>query len=102
MIANLKLLREKNKLSQQDLADALGISQQSVYKYEKQGTQPDHDTLIKIADYFEVSVDFLIGHTAVRDPSAAEMEFLEKYRLLSPEEQASIRMVVDNYIKSEK
>ena len=62
---NLKLLRHQKALSQQKLADILHISQQSVYKYENGITTPDLQTLMKIADFFDTSVDYLIGYTDI-------------------------------------
>ncbi|MBQ4036753.1 MAG: helix-turn-helix transcriptional regulator [Clostridia bacterium] len=52
MVKNLKMLRNQMGISQQGLADALGISQQSVNRYENHKVEPDIDTLIKIADFF--------------------------------------------------
>ena len=62
---NLKVLRKQHNLSQQKLADILHISQQSVYKYENDITSPDLETLIKMADFFNTSVDYIIGHTEI-------------------------------------
>lgn len=53
MIQNLKILRNKKGISQQKLADAIGVSQQSINKYENHKIEPDIDTLIKIADFFK-------------------------------------------------
>ena len=60
---NLKTLRLSKNLSQQQLALRLDLSQQTIYKYENQITEPDIATLIKLADYFNTSVDYLIGNT---------------------------------------
>lgn len=60
---NLKTLRLSKKLSQQQLALRLDLSQQTIYKYENKITEPDIATLIKLADYFNTSVDYLIGNT---------------------------------------
>ena len=60
---NLKALRLSKKLSQQQLALRLNLSQQTIYKYENEITEPDIATLIKLADYFNTSVDYLIGNT---------------------------------------
>lgn len=60
---NLKDLRLSKKLSQQQLALRLDLSQQTIYKYENGITEPDIATLIKLADYFNTSVDYLIGNT---------------------------------------
>ena len=60
---NLKALRLSKKLSQQQLALRLDLSQQTIYKYENGITEPDIATLIKLAGYFNTSVDYLIGNT---------------------------------------
>ena len=67
MIKNLRQLREESRISQQRLAEMLNTSQQSIFKYEKTTSEPDIATLIKLADIFDVSVDYLIGKTD--DPS---------------------------------
>ena len=60
---NLKALRLSKKLSQQQLALRLDLSQQTIYKYENGITEPDIATLIKLAGYFNTFVDYLIGNT---------------------------------------
>ena len=60
---NLKALRLSKRLSQQQLALRLDLSQQTIYKYENGITEPDIATLIKLAGYFNTSVDYLIGNT---------------------------------------
>lgn len=61
---NLKYLRKSKSITQQELADLLGISRQGYAKYENDLGEPDISTLIKLADYFDVSVDSLIGRTS--------------------------------------
>lgn len=58
---NLLKLRKENKKTQQDMANLLGIKQNSYSKYELEETQPSIENLIKLADYFNVSIDFLVG-----------------------------------------
>ena len=53
----LKILRKKNRITQRDLANALHISQTSVSKYERGESEPDLEMVIKMADFFEVSID---------------------------------------------
>ena len=60
---NLKKLRIERNLSQQMLADAIGLSQQTITKYETGKTQPDFRTLMVLAEFFHTSVDYLIGYT---------------------------------------
>ena len=59
----LKLLRNEKNMSQQELADALGISKSSINMYERGERQPNFETLETIADYFNVDIDFLLGRT---------------------------------------
>ncbi len=65
MIVNLRYLREKNGLSQSQLAKGLGVTQQTVNKYENHTTEPDIATLVRIARFFNTSVDFLVGNTSI-------------------------------------
>lgn len=106
MIENLRLLRESHGISQQKLADAIGLSQQSINKYENHKIEPDIATLILIADFFHTSVDFLIGHSEANAESegipvcrlnADEIRLIEQYRRLSLKEKDSIHLVMDNY-----
>ena len=60
---NLILLRESKKLRQEDVAKMLGISRQAYCTYENDRHQAGYDTLIKLADFFEVSIDYLLGRT---------------------------------------
>lgn len=108
MVKNLKMLRESRGLSQQKLADSVGISQQSINKYENHQTQPDILTLIQLADFFHTSVDFLIGHTDAQAEAegipvyrlnAEEVRLIEQYRKLSLKEKDSIHLVMENYCK---
>lgn len=66
MIKNLRLLREEKGISQQKLAEMLNTSQQNIFKYEKTACEPDIATLIKIAEIFNVTVDYLIGNSEIR------------------------------------
>ncbi|MEW9699942.1 helix-turn-helix domain-containing protein [Paenibacillus sp. SI8] len=56
-------LREKQALTQEDLASKLGISRASLSHYETSRREPDYDTINKIASFFKVSIDYLLGRT---------------------------------------
>ena len=108
MVARLKSLRERANVSQRALAEHLGISQQSINKYENHGIEPDIETLIQIAEYFNVSVDYRIGHSEtslLAEPvsniqlSVSELKLINSYRKLDPNERQSILYVIDNYLK---
>lgn len=103
---NLKLLRQQKKISQQKLADILQVSQQSVYKYENDLAEPDFDTLKKLADYFDTSIDYITGYSenpfkitlyseTALNPD--ELEHLRLYRALSPKVRALFDSLLTEY-----
>lgn len=57
----IKELRLKNRYTQQQIADKLGITRPAYTAYESGKRQPDFDTLEKIAEIYEVSTDYLLG-----------------------------------------
>ena len=56
----LKRLRESKKLSQQQLADKLNINRSTYARYELNKTQPDYETLQKLAEFYNVSIDYIL------------------------------------------
>ena len=62
-IFRLKELRIKNNLSQAKLADELNMYQTSISRYESGAREAGYAELIALADYFNVSVDYLLGRT---------------------------------------
>lgn len=63
MTNRIKELREDRDLRQIDLANAVGIDQRTISNYETGKSNPDSFALIKLADYFCVSIDYLVGRT---------------------------------------
>lgn len=63
--ARVKQLRESAGMSREDLAKRLGVSYWTVSKYETNDRFPDQDTLLKIADVFDVALDHLLNRTRV-------------------------------------
>jgi len=59
-VANLRI---KHKLTQEELAKRVEISRAALSHYEKDRREPDLETIEKIADYFDVTTDYLIGRT---------------------------------------
>ena len=59
----LKELRKKRKISQLKLALDLDMNQNSISRYENLEREADYATLIKFANYFGVSIDYLLGRT---------------------------------------
>ena len=101
---NLRLLRESHKLSQQKLADQFDLAQSQIQSYETGAYEPDITALKAFADFFDTSVDYLIGRTDIRrniEPvddnglNAAEKELLESFRNLLPNQKKSLSMFMD-------
>ena len=91
---NLKVLRDEKGVSQQKVADAIGSNQQSIHRYENGDYEPDIQTLTMLADYFNTSIDYLVGRTDIRkniEPvekyalNHEESDLVDKFRLLMPE-----------------
>lgn len=62
----LRELRTEKQVSQSDLAKALGISNRTISMYEQKNSEPNIETLVKIANYFGVTTDYLVGLTDVK------------------------------------
>lgn len=94
----LKLLRNAKGLTQQNIADYLGISRPTYTRYETGEREPDQDTLLKLADFFEVTVDYLLG----RDEVPVALSRPGGYDDLSDEEKAQIDYLIDLYLKNKE
>lgn len=70
----LTALRKEKKLLQADIANKIGIARATYGAYEQGTRQPDFETLEKIADFFEVSVDYLLGRTNTTEITPQEQD----------------------------
>ena len=61
MVKNLRSLRESRGLSQEKLAELTGISKARIYTYETKTREPDIEGLIVLSDFFDVTIDYLVG-----------------------------------------
>lgn len=59
----LKKLRNEYSMTQQDLANKLGINRATIAGYETKGIEPSHDTLTKMSKVFNCSIDYLLCNT---------------------------------------
>ena len=98
---NIKSLRKEHGLTQQVLANALGVTQQSVHKYENNYIEPDIEALMTLADIFDTSIDYLVGYTDIKhkieptekfDLNIAEKTFIQQFRKLSSQKR---KVVID-------
>ena len=63
----LKYLRKTRKISQLKLAMDLNMNQNTISRYENMEREADYETLIRFADYFGVTLDYLLGRTGLTD-----------------------------------
>ena len=107
MIKNLKKLRTEKKISQQHLAGILGISQQSINKYENHNVEPDISILIAMAKYFNTTIDYLVGKDDNYKLSELvlsdhEKNLISHYRDLNDSEKLRVDTLIETYRKGRK
>lgn len=106
----LKQLRAERGMSQQEVADRLGLNKQAVSQYERGVRKPNFEIAEKLADIFNVDLNYLLGYSDKiarlsgdqTDPAsgtyveatAAELELLKAYRHAGAETQAAIRAIL--------
>lgn len=90
----LKELREKKGLTQQEVADELGIAIRALQTYEQGLREPKYELLIRFADYYNVSIDYLLGRTEVMNMASTDMlNFLglsEQAKNSTPDEMVTL------------
>lgn len=79
----LRELLELNNLSQKQLGEKLNIAPSTIGNYVRNIREPDHATLIIFAEYFNVSVDFLLGNTFQNNLNDEEQLLLTVYKGLN-------------------
>lgn len=89
---NLKNLRKQRGITQRDLAKYLGVSISTFSGWETGVYEPDHAHLCKIADYFGVTVDELLGRSPqlFDDARVERPEIMELYELMTPQQQSNL------------
>ena len=105
-------LRCEHQISQMQLADRTGVSQSTIAKIELGRNEATASTIRRLADYFEVSSEYLLGRTnefgnvVEQKPrfhtTHDEEELVLKFRQLSPVSQITIRRLIDSVLKGEQ
>ena len=78
IFVRLKNLREDHNLSQNDIAKYLNISQRTYSYYETGGRDIPIQILIKLADYYKTSIDYLVNRTNTKWPTQKSFSFNQK------------------------
>lgn len=109
MLENLKLLRQEHGISQQRLADAIGVSQPSINKYENHSIEPEIEILKRMAEFFNTSIDYIVGNTDIREKierkdfyelNSNELKMLSSYRALTKRQQECINCTIDTFLST--
>jgi transcriptional regulator with XRE-family HTH domain len=97
----LRQLRQKNNLTQGDLAEILGLKPTAISNYESERNEPSFEKLIALSKYFDVSCDYLLGVTDSYLPVGGEVldkdivDFFDLYKQLTPKGVREIK----NYVQ---
>ncbi len=95
----IKLLRKKQGLSQKKMGEDLGLGISTISQYENLVNTPDTKTVIKIAEYFNVTTDYLFGLTDRPDFRLLKKEELEEFLPKKTVEEEEIHLQVDGKLK---
>ncbi len=98
---NIRAFRKERRLTQEQFAEAMGVTVGSVYKWETGQTIPELSMLIEIADFFDTSMDVLLGYRVKDNRIAAIEERLREYcRVRNPEALAEAEKALKKYPNS--
>jgi transcriptional regulator with XRE-family HTH domain len=113
-VTNLKYLLSQSEKLQKDICKEIGISKQKLTNWKTGYTEPNLDDIAKIALYFNVSTDYLIGiedelgikkeneDNAFIAFNKEEIEIIEDYRTLTPDLRKMIRETLKTFTTSEE
>ena len=95
---NIRAFRKERRLTQEQFAEAMGVTVGSVYKWETGQTIPELGMLVRIADFFDTSMDALLGYRVKDNRTAAIAEKLREYcRVRNPEALAEAEKALKKY-----
>lgn len=79
MLGNrIKALREELGLKQEELAKKMSVSPSSIGMYETNKREPNNELILKLAEFFNVSTDYLLGKSDIRNPNTQEDDILNE------------------------
>ena len=92
----LKSLRENNKLTKTELCKRLNVIYTTYNNWEVNASKPQIPDLCMLADFYNVTVDFLVGHSVKETPATEIGELLQKYKKLSYKERRLVNILIDS------
>lgn len=103
----IKELRIEKRLLQSDVAKYIGKSERIVGFYEKGERDPNTDTLLKLSELFDVSIDYILGKTDIKDSktinlSDIDIAFASGIRGLNKENQETLRDIMEGLLAKQE
>jgi transcriptional regulator with XRE-family HTH domain len=106
----LRELRKEKNITQKELASMLKLSESTIGMYERNERQPDYDTLDRIANYFKVTTDFLLGRKSNPSGNVIKSIFddpelgiwFKDIKDASPEKQEELKRFWEFIMQNEK
>ncbi|MBO4108674.1 helix-turn-helix domain-containing protein [Streptococcus suis] len=104
----LKQLRKEAGLTQKNIADNFNTSPQSYAQWEKGLRSPSKESLEKLADFFNISTDYLLGNSDIRNPEEEidlddfEMLYRNTSKGMSTEEKSQLEADLKNFLLERK
>lgn len=105
----IEILRKELGLTQEQLADKLGLSQRAIGFYEKGEREPRNETLSKMSELFNASIDYILGNSDVRNPSKYDEELVKfglklkkEYEPPTAEQKKQIEDFIEFVLKDNK
>lgn len=100
----LKELRLKNNFLQKELAEMIGVDRTTFSKYETGASEPDFETLLQLADIFNVSTDYLLERDGKKEPAPIPEDRLvhpPEYEFLTPVNRGIADRLIADLVKSQ-
>ena len=92
----LRDYRRKNKLTQEQIADILGIPKKTYQNYEREVREADSDVLCALADYYGITLDELVGRAeTAEEPETPEEELVRLYRKMNKDGREALMIVAN-------
>lgn len=98
--SKLKELREKKGLSQIEFAKLTNLTRSAISMYELEKREPNLNTLVTFAKFFDVDINTLLEFNNIIELSADEKELIKKYRQLPTDRKETVKLILDNQVKA--
>ena len=95
---NIRAFRRQRRLTQEQFAEVLGVTAGAVHKWESGLSEPELNLIVEMADFFDTSVDVLVGYRIKDNRQAAIIQRLDEYcRTMNPEALAEVEKALKKY-----